>query len=244
MSQGRVARPFHLRWLQPKLCGQNLKRWTILTRSSIVAIGILTGLYAHSPWMAAVVFLPGIALAWRFTVLVDPLGMALALGAALLWPVCWWAALIVVMIAGMVRETAPLWASAYAWNPLLLVGLVPVALRGLLRQGADVLDAENAWILRHPFQASMKYHSGRWLDPTLMVTPWAGLLAAVAGLDLRLGVALGLGYAQLLVATDSVRLYQWAAPAVALACVHVLPAWAIPFVALSILFNPWKGPGV
>ena len=64
---------------------------------------------------------------------------------------------------------------------------------------------------------------------------WGGALQLVA--------ALAAGYLPLLIATDSVRIYQWAAPVVALACVTVLPAWSLPFVALSIVVNPWRGAG-
>ena len=144
----------------------------------------------------------------------------------------------------MTRETAPVWAAIFAFSPIPLVGLVVVGLRWLQRQGSDVLDEQNAWILKHPLKAALIFHHELWLDPRTMVAPWGGLLAGLAFLDLRLGVALVAGYAQLLVATDSVRLYQWAAPALALACAHGLPAWALPFIALSIVFNPWKGSGV
>lgn len=64
---------------------------------------------------------------------------------------------------------------------------------------------------------------------------WGGALQLVA--------ALAAGYLPLLIATDSVRIYQWAAPVLALACVTVLPIWAGPVLALSIVFNPWRGPG-
>lgn len=244
MTEQRVARPFHLRWLQPRLCGRDLTNWTRLTRAALVAVACLTALYSGSPWMLAVGLLPGLAFAWRRPVLVDPLGMALALGSALTLRSCWPASIALACLAGMTRETAPVWAAVYAFNPLPLLGLVPVAARALMRQGGDVLDAENGWILAHPLKAAQKYHAGLWLDWRTMVAPWGGLLVALAGLNLRLGLALALGYAQLLVATDSVRLYQWAAPAMALAAVHVTPGWALPFVALAIVFNPWKGSGV
>ena len=240
----RVARPFHLRWLLPRLCGENTGLWRHVTHASIVTIGIFTAVYTRSPWMICVAFLPGITFAWRYPVLVDSAGMAAALAAAIVFPHCWPAALALTFVAGTIRETAPVWAAIYAWNPLLLIGLVPVAVRWCQRQGDDVLDAENAWILAHPWQASKKYHAGRWLDPTLMVTPWGGLVAGLAGLDAQLGTALAVGYGQLAIATDSVRLFQWAAPVVAAACVHTLPSWALPFVALSVMFNPWKGQGL
>lgn len=205
---------------------------------------MLSAIYARSPWMACVALLPGVTFSWRYPVLVDATGMAAALAAAVVFPHCWPAAIVIALIAGTIRETAPIWAAIYAWNPLLLIGLVPVAVRALMRQGDDVLDAENAWILTHPIKASRKYHAGLWLDPFVMVTPWGALIAGLAGLDLRLGAALAAGYAQLLIATDSVRLYQWAAPVMALACVQTLPSWSLPFVALGVAFNPWKGPGL
>lgn len=240
----RVARPFHLRWLLPRLCGESEARWTYVSRASIIAIAAFTAIYAHSPWMACVAFLPGVAFSWRYPVLVDATGMALALGAALALPHCWPAAIVLALIAGCVRETSPVWAAVYAWNPILLVGLVPVAVRWLMREGDDVLDAENAWILRHPIKASRKYHAGLWRDPLVMVAPWGGLIAGLANLTPQLGAALAAGYAQLLIATDSVRLYQWAAPVVAASCVQVLPGWALPFIALSVVVNPWRGPGL
>jgi hypothetical protein len=240
----RVARPFHLRWLLPRLLGADSARWQVVTRTSVLAIGVLTAVYAHSVWMGCVVALPGIWFNWRHPVLVDAPAMALALAAALLWPISPAAAIALVLIAGCVRETAPVWSAVYAWQPWLLVGLVPVAVRWLMRQGSDVLDAENAWILVHPIKASAKYHRGLWTDAGTMVAPWGGLVAAVAFLDARLEVALGLAYAQLLAATDSVRLYQWAAPVLAASCVAGLPSWALPFVALFVVFNPWKGQGL
>ena len=243
-SSQRVARPFHLRWLLPRLLGADSRRWQYVTRASVLAIGVLTALYAHSVWMVAVIALPGLWFNWRHPVLVDAPAMALALAAAVLWPIYWPAAIAVVLVAGCVRETAPVWSAVYAWQPWLLAGLVPVGMRWLMRQGPDVLDAENAWILAHPFQASRKYHAGLWLDARMMVAPWGGLVAAVAFLDARLEVALGLAYAQLAAATDSVRLYQWAAPVLALRCVDGLPSWALAPLALLTVFNPWKGTGL
>lgn len=244
MTERRVARPFHLRWLQPFLCRQDERRWKALTWGSVAAIGVLTAIYTKSPWMACVAFLPGLTFSVRHPVLVDAFGMALALGAALMLPICWPVAIVLALLAGCTRETAPIFAAVYAWNPLLLVGLVPVGVRRLMRSGPDVLDPKNAWILKHPIQASMEFHAGRWTDAQLMVLPWGGLLAGITAFTTQTLVAVGLGYSQLLVATDAVRLYQWAAPVLALAAVAAVPAWALPIVALTVIFNPWKGPGI
>ena len=243
-SHQRVARPFHLRWLLPTVLGDNQRRWEYCTRLSVLAIGVLCGLYTHSVWMAAVCALPGITFNWRHPVLVDAPAMATALAAAVVFPHCWPAAVALALLSGTIRETAPVWAAIYAWNPLLLVGLLPVAARAVQRQGDDVLDSQNAWILAHPFKASQAFHLGQWSSWQIMVAPWATLVASVAGLTTQLIVALAAGYGQLLIATDSVRLYQWAAPVLALACVHMLPSWALPLVALSIIFNPFRGEGL
>jgi len=240
----RVARPFHYRFALPLVLRRNERAWLWCSRSAIVTIGVLTALYAGSPWMMCVAFLPGIAFSWRCPVLVDATGMACALLAAVLWPVWWPAAIAVVLLSGCVRETAPVWAAIYAWNPVMLVGLVPTIIRAFQRAGSDVLDAENAWILRHPILASRKYHRGLWLDPMVMVAPWGALLVGLRSLDVQLGMALLAGYGQLAVATDSVRLYQWAAPVLAAATVRSVPGWALPFVALGVVFNPWKGSGL
>ena len=103
-SSQRVARPFHLRWLLPRLLGADSRRWQYVTRASVLAIGLLTALYAHSVWMVAVIALPGLWFNWRHPVLVDAPAMALALAAAVLWPIYWPAA-----IAG-----ATLWATRFS----------------------------------------------------------------------------------------------------------------------------------
>ena len=262
MHRRRVCRPFHLRWFLPLVLRGNVRSWTIVTRLAIVAFGVMVAAYTSSPWMAAVALLPAFTWNWHNPVMVDGYAIAIALGSALLaldgW---WWLAIPMVLLAGATRETAPIWAAVYAWNPILLVGLIPVAVRWMQKPGADTWTDHNAFYVAHPIKAGQDFHRGRWRDPLLWLTPWGGLLAGLAliagggqmmpggvspwgwGGPAQLAVALLLGYSQTLIATDTVRLYQWAAPVLALACVTVLPAWALPLVALSIVFNPWRGPG-
>lgn len=241
MRHERVARPFHLRWLIPAICGTDRLRWEIVTRGAVLSLAPLAWWYTGSPWMAACALLPGVWFNWSHPVLVDAPGMALALLAACLWPVCWPAALVVAVLAGCVRETAPVWSAVYAWHPALLVGLVPVAVRWLMKAGGDPCGYDQQ--LAHPWRASRVAHRGRWLDPFLMVTPWGPLVLGLAAPTPQLGAAIGVGYAQTLIATDTVRLYQWAWPVLALAAVTVAPTWA-PLIALGVAFNPWKGDGL
>jgi hypothetical protein len=240
MSDRRVARPFHLRWLLPLICGTDLQRWTYTTRSSVLALAPLAWWYTGSVWMAACVLLPGVWFNWSHPVLVDATGMALALLSACLWPVCWPLALAVVLVGASVRETVPVWAAVFAWHPLLLIGLLAVGVRWLQRPGSDVCGPEIEWMLAHPIQSAKAAHAHQWRNPFVMLLPWAGLLAGLGAMTWPLAVAIGLAYGQLLIATDTTRLFQWAWPALALACVHAAPAW-LPLVAVSVVFNPWQG---
>ncbi len=81
-----------------------------------------------------------------------------------------------------------------------------------------------------------------------MVTPWgvcvAGLFAGDASILPMLVLTLVLAYGQLLVATDTVRLYQWGAPPLILGTVLVLPTWALGLALVPHLLNPWAGRGI
>lgn len=176
-------------------------------------------------------------------VLVDAPSMALAVWAAVcvregLWPL----GIALILASGMVKETGPVFGALYAWHPVLLIGLAAPAVRALLaRPGSDVLDEENAWILAHPFKAGQKYHN--WLDPNLIV-PWGAAIVGLAALDLQLGALLAVAYAQLLVATDTVRLYQWAAPVMCVAAAGAVPAAWLPLLVVLTVWNPLAGNGV
>lgn len=253
MHKRRVPRPFHLRWFLPVVLRANLKAWQAVTRISIVAVAIFTVIYTGNLWMACVAFLPKLTTQWRYPVLTDAYGLATALAAALAAMNGWWpAAIALTVLAGCARETAPVWAAVFAWNPILLVGLAPVAVRWLQKPGVDTSGDQGAYLAAHPIKAGQAGHRGHWFNPYVMIVPWGGLIAGIAllGVDVnwwgfagkaQLVVALTVAYAQLLVATDCWRLYQWATPVLALACVTALPAWLLPFVALTVVFNAWSG---
>ena len=220
----------------------NRTAWLWCTRASVAAVGILAAIYVGTPWAACVALLPGIAFSLRHPVLADAPAMALALGSAVLWPVNPVASVVLAIVAGCVKESAPVWAAAYAFNPWALLGLIPVVVRWGMRCGEDPAGYGDA--LAHPIRSARSAHRGGWVDPMRMVAPWGGLLVCLLAIDVRLAVALALGYGQLLAATDEVRLYQWAAPVVALAAFSVVPAPWWPLLALSVVFNPWKGDGL
>lgn len=243
--------PFHWRWALPRVCGSSVTRWRIAAWAGAAAAVALTGVLAlqHGASLeqavAAALLLAGLP-AVRFAtvdapVLIDMPGLALALGAAVLYPLEPRAAVGVAILAGAVWERAPIWAAVFAWNPLLLVGLVAPLLRFAVRRvpvhPADPLG----WTLRSPFEAGRKSHAGHWRDPAWMALPWGAGLAALLEPSPWLLLALAVGYSQLLLATDTVRLYQQAAPVVCIVAAMALPAaWLVPVIAAHWL-NPFPG---
>jgi len=242
----RVARPFHYRWLMPKLIGTEPIAWKAWTVGAGIAIMLgawaLTGHSEVGIFAAAV---PGVAkISKKFPVLIDPFAMALALWSAAafvhgFWPV----GVVLSLVAGAAKESAPIFAAAYAWHPLGLVGLAAPAIRHCFKQGDDVLDDENKWVLAHPFKASVKYHKG--VPPWVYVLPWGGLLAGFVGpYSWQLIVTVALAYGMVLMATDTVRLYQWAWPVVAWQAYVVFgPDWMLLLFVLTAV-NPFATDGI
>lgn len=246
-----LPRPFSGRWLIPWLCGVSSLRWQIAAYTGVALTAAGTGLLAHR-WeiglaagiMAAA--LPSSLFNLSHPVLIDAPAMGLAVMAAVasahgLWPI----AVVLALASGAAKETGPVFAALYAWNPLLLVGLLAPAVLAVVRQrGPDVLDEKNAWILQHPIRASREYHHGQWLDGLVMVAPWGGAIVGLVALDWRLGAVLVVAYAQLAIATDSVRLYQWAAPSLCLAACAVVPVAWLPVLVVAVVWNPLRGNGI
>jgi hypothetical protein len=252
-----VPYPFALRWLLPWICEASVRRWQVCAIVHLLALPPLTTLWL-SFWIHDDVLLTvggllmcGLAGIWRIQlhrpVLVDSPAVAWSLGAAVLVQhEMWVAALLAVVVAGSIKETAPVFAACYAWHPLLLLGLLaPLVRRLISTPGPDPMGEES--LLRHPLRAGTLSHMDRWFDARSMIAPWGAGVLAVLATDQRIipmvVITTVLAYAQLLFATGTVRLYQWAAPPVVLAAVGVIPAgWAVA-VLLAHLLNPWPGPG-
>lgn len=244
--------PFHRRALLPWLCRENPRRWLIQAwvGYALLLVGTwgLVGGWQGVAAAALVAPLPGILLGIRFPVLVDLGALGLATSAAALWVNgIEWAAIVLVVLAGAAKESAPVFAAAFAWSPWLLVGLAAPLLIGLIRKPGAMpeMGDEHQWILDHPIKASRKYHDGmlRSLSPALLL-PWGACVVALAAPSWQLAAVLALAYGQLLVATDTVRLYQWAAPTVAIAATQAVePQWWPVLIALTA-FNPLRGDGV
>jgi hypothetical protein len=248
-TQQRVPRPFHYRWLIPRLCGLHERRWRTVRTVSLVGLLPAAAWYGGVGWKgvfcaAFVVGLAGVwAFNWKWPILVDAPAMFLALlAAACAQHGYWWAALPLALLAGCTKETAPVFAAVWAWSPIPLIGLAAPAIRSLWRSGDDVLDERNAQILKHPFRAGYAFH--RDLSLAAWVLPWGVGIVALANLSWPLAAVLVLAYAQCAMATDTMRLIQWAWPVVALSTAEAVPTkWLLPLIVLH-LANPFRGDGL
>jgi len=248
----RQPLPFHLRWALPAALGTNELAWIVVNALSIVAAGLLTGWLALGAGateiqalLAALIIwgLPSVKFASSAPVLTDMPGLALALAAAVLWPIEPIVAVGVAMLAGCVSEKAPIVASLVAWQPWLLVGLVVVLGRLLVKHAAlDPKDPLYA-TLANPLRTGLDAHRGHWRSAG-MVLPWGACLLVLAEPTVQVGAALLFGYSLLLIATDTVRLYQQAAPALVIAAALMVPDAWVPAVAVAHWFNPFQGGGL
>jgi hypothetical protein len=250
---GEVPRPFHLRWLLPALLGTNKLAWSVCWGASWVVLaggalwwrqGAGDGWERSVAAVATLCALPGIlGPPAVIPVGVDLPAMALGVCSAAFTtdnnPGWIFGAVLMSLLAGAVKETTPIWIALWSWSWLPLLGLAAPLVRALLvKPGPDPLGPRFQQIADHPVQAAFAAHAGRWRDARLMVAPWGVCLAALYDVDWRLILLLGLAYAQLLIATDSVRLYQYAAgPAMAVAAAAVIPLeWLWLAVAVHVVW--------
>jgi hypothetical protein len=250
MSEGKPApAPYCYRELVPEFVIRSA--WPAISAAAYVAsvlgVGFLAqcwGLTSNQATAAAALFavLPMHAFNASVPRLVDPVAMALAVYAAIVAHVLGPGSIVLALLAGLAHERAPMFAAAYAMSPWPLLGLVANGLARLTVHPAPP-PAEAWWLRDRPWRIAMRVHRGRLLDPRAMLLPWGGLAVLVPAAfalnpDPRLAaaaaLALVLGYAQLAVATDRVRLYQWAGPAVCVLVASVVPMWAVwPAVVLT-----------
>jgi hypothetical protein len=254
---GSAPFPFALRWLLPLVCGTSVRRWQMCTLAHLVMLPPLLTVWMR-PWIAddrlrivGGLLMCGFSGIWHIhlsrPVLVDAPAMAWSLGAALLFQHhLWYLAVACSAVAGSIKETAPIFAACYAWNPICLLGLLAPLFRGItVRAGDDPVGEES--LLRSPFRAGRLAHMDKWLDAAAMLGPWgAAVLAAFTtsyGITPMLVTTVALAYVQLAIATGTARLYQWAAPPVVLGAMSVIPSkWAVGVLILH-QFNPWAGDG-
>lgn len=247
MARGeRQPRPFHYRWLLPKIVGRDPARWVLFSRLMMACLCLASALYCRTAYAFLIPFaLSGVVLNLKLPILVDLAAMVYVLDAALCARVGWWIpAILFVLAAGATKETAPVFAALYAWNPLLLVGLLAPAIRSLWKPGVDTSSGPMADALTHPWQASRKAHAGQWRNPLLWLLPWGILLVGASRPSWQVAATLIVAYAQTLIATDTIRLYMWAWPVLAARTFEVVPHRWWLLVVVAAFANPFGGTGI
>lgn len=245
-----VSRPFHLRWLLPAFCGTNVKTWMVVWACSwpVAAVGMVwwqhntgAGFWQAAAAAALLLALPGIlGPQVSIPVQVDLPATALTLFGCALYtlghPAQHLAGLLAITAAACIRETAPVWAALWLATPIPLLALAaPVVAQLVRRPGPDPLGDRFQQIADHPIRSSLEHHAGRWRDGWLLVAPWGVCLIGFVDPTPMLVVTVAAAYLQLLVATDSVRLYQHAAgPVLAGAAAANIPA---RFLLLAVVVH-------
>jgi hypothetical protein len=244
--------PFHLRWLLPKVLWTREWAWVACSIWSTMACAVLVALLAihhdASPTQAAIAAalflgLPSTRFLLRFPVLIDAPALAVTLAAVLVPD--WRVAAALVVIAACISEKAPLFAAAFALNPWFLLALAVPLVRWVFFAPAEIDPRDPfATTLSHPFRTGLLAHQGQWLDPRKMLLPWGACLVVLFAPEPLWLLPVLVAMAQIFIATDTVRLYQMAAPAVCVAAALLIPeAIAIP-VLVAHWFNPWAGNGL
>lgn len=251
-----VARPFHLRVLWPWLCRDQLQRWQLLWYLSWPTLGAGMYAYARAGDNSEIVSVASVGLLLALPgvfgpKVVRPVGvdlptMALAVWSAAAFTIGWWPlGLVLLAVASLGKEQAPVWVALWVWSfwPLLLLA-VPLLVGLVRRSELDPVTAHPALrrVYDHPFLTSLEHHQGRWRDAWLMVAPWGVCLAALISPTWQLTVVLLVAYGQLLLATDTVRLYTVvAAPVMALAAAQTIPTeWLLFALTLHVFW--WRKP--
>lgn len=214
--------PFHRRW-----CGW--PRWLLklTTYASLLALGAFM-----RDWKHALVFctLPGFWFCATRPTTVDAPAMLLALAGATLFPREPFAGVACACLAGTIHERGPVFAALYAWNPILLVGLVG---SGWWRTpgppDADALVGIGfvRALLRH-----RPFHDWLGWEQTIFALRGLPLMAAHFGASPAAWWSLAIAWGSRLVGTDLGRFAFWAAP-VMVRDLPELPSWMVMLHAVS-----------
>lgn len=259
-GQGRpVARPFNVRWLLPAVCTDKPKRWQFVWLASwpllaagafVWAVGMGADWQVAAAAAAFLVALPGV---WG-PHSVRPIGIDLPAMAVAIWAAAALAhdqpivGVLLAIVAATISEKAPVMVALWAWTPWALIALVAPLVANFVRK-PEVDEVTAIPLLKrvhdHPVATAIEHREqqGGWRNAWLMVAPWGVTLAALLNPTPWLLAAVAVAYAQLLVATDCVRLYQTlAGPVVALAAAQVIPPqWLLLAVVVHAV---WWRPAV
>jgi hypothetical protein len=230
-----VPRPFHLRPLLPLLFRRSYAAWYAaglcgLAAASvgIGAIALFVGLAPSRAICASALFigLPIVRSIAERPIMVDGPALGLAVWSAYAamtgHPV---AAALIAIVGASVKEHVPIFAALAAWSPWPLVGLlVTVGLWLLVKPAAPEHQSQVA-----PFAYARERQADRLLSAGYALMPWGACLAALIAPTAPMVASLAVAYGLLFVASDSSRVFQWAAIPVCVAAAGAIPPqWLVP----------------
>lgn len=247
MSEGRSApNPFRLRWLYPALMPAGATRaWSVVSTVGVFLTLPAVFLFATASGVSGL----WAVLLWASLPLVDVLCRMRGIVDHIAWPVALLtgaffkldmpgAGIIAALIAGMIDPRIPVFAAAWTLHPGALLGLIPViGANAIKTHGAPLMHGD---VILHPWR-SARDRNGRYAHSAAdLIAPWGACLAGIFSVSPAVAVSLAVSYGQMLCAIDRVRLYQWAAPAVIVAALQVIPTAWLPVAVLVTWFNPYR----
>lgn len=238
--------PFCWRWLVPALCGTDPLKWKKYNRVALAAtfpaLANLALLWGLSPvQISAALVLWGLVPSIhqyprRYIVVADPIAMLFVLFAgssALLYAKTGMAFHLLLFIAdcllaGAARESAPVFIAAGTLNPLALIGLLGV---GWWRKSCpappDIAHLSGSPLKMFRTHGLTKLTRGFEADWFWKIGPAA---IALISLDPRAYAASLVGVAEMLVASDKIRLLLHGLPFLLLPAVAVTPVALLPLL--------------
>jgi len=241
MSTHKQCNPFNLRWLLPYICKQNETLWNVFTLGSILLIPIAMYQFmivkGYSEYQsligcALVCGLNGVILVnYIAKYLTDSFGMLMMLLSSIAFQLDF--ILIGIILSGigtMANEKVFVYTSLVTFNPLALIGGLPLLIRYLFFKPAETDWLGDTVILKQPFKLAHHFHRNKYFNTVLV---WGVCILALNDLTLQLILILLVAYLSTLIATDFTRLFMWSFPVVVIATVNVFPyEYTLPLLAV------------
>lgn len=231
-----VPTPYRLRVLMPMLFGTRPLAWQIANAAMfsascglVAAFGMTQGLTAWGALFAAFVWASfgGNRLGLMLPVLTDAAVTFFGIGAAVAFLTGNHAIGVGMLCVGtLANEKVPIVTAVAMWSLTPLWALFIVAALWFMPHTRKHWNV--AW-LDTPIRAAWDKHKAKAYDWRSYLMPWGVGLTALIGADVRTLVAFGIGYAALIAAQDTARVYQMCGAVVAVAAAGVIPeSWMLP----------------
>jgi len=171
--------PFYLRWLLPYICKQNDTLWSLFTLLPTFLLPVLTYIlldikgYSESQSLigcALVCGLNGVYLInYISKYLTDAFGMMCMLLSVISFQLeILWLGILLSGIGTMANEKVFIYTALASWNPLALIGGIPLLIRYLISKPAKLDVLQNEQYLDKPIKTAHGYHKGKYFSMVLV----------------------------------------------------------------------------